>query len=34
MAVLQAEHMDRHFLGVEWLPSQVQQLVERALHPA
>jgi POT family proton-dependent oligopeptide transporter len=24
--VLQAEHMDRHFLGVEWLPSQVQAI--------
>jgi len=22
--VLQAEHMDRHFLGIEWLPSQMQ----------
>jgi POT family proton-dependent oligopeptide transporter len=22
--VLQARHMDRHFLGIEWLPSQVQ----------
>jgi len=24
--VLQAERMDRHFLGVEWLPSQVQAI--------
>jgi POT family proton-dependent oligopeptide transporter len=24
--VLQAGHMDRHFLGVEWLPSQIQAI--------
>jgi POT family proton-dependent oligopeptide transporter len=24
--VFQAEHMDRHFLGVEWLPSQIQAI--------
>ena len=24
--VLQAQHMDRHFLGVEWLPSQIQAI--------
>ena len=24
--VLQADHMDRHFLGVEWLPSQMQAI--------
>jgi POT family proton-dependent oligopeptide transporter len=24
--VLQAEHMDRHFLGIEWLPAQFQTI--------
>jgi POT family proton-dependent oligopeptide transporter len=30
--VQQAEHMDRYFLGVQWLPSQVQ--VETCNHHA